>query len=68
MPLSVGTGIEAPPGRSAEHQVQPVTRVQHAARHGSDRHGSSRLRLAEHWTWAGEITAAVTRLQALPSG
>jgi hypothetical protein len=27
-----------------------------------------RLRLAEHWPWAGEITAAVTRLQALPSG
>jgi hypothetical protein len=27
-----------------------------------------RLRLAERWPWAGEITAAVTRLQALPSG
>jgi Transposase DDE domain group 1 len=27
-----------------------------------------RLRLAQHWRWAGEITAAVTRLQALPSG
>jgi hypothetical protein len=27
-----------------------------------------RLRLAERWSWAGEITAAVTRLQALPSG
>jgi hypothetical protein len=27
-----------------------------------------RLRLAEHWPWAGELTAAVTRLQALPSG
>jgi hypothetical protein len=27
-----------------------------------------RLRLAQHWHWAGEITAAVTRLQALPSG
>ena len=27
-----------------------------------------RLRLAEHWPWASEITAAVTRLQALPSG
>ena len=27
-----------------------------------------RLRLAEHWPWAAEITAAVTRLQALPSG
>ena len=25
-------------------------------------------RLAAHWPWAGEITAAVTRLQALPSG
>jgi hypothetical protein len=27
-----------------------------------------RLRLAEQWPWAGEITAAVTRLQAIPSG
>jgi hypothetical protein len=27
-----------------------------------------RLRLAARWPWAGEITAAVTRLQALPSG
>ena len=27
-----------------------------------------RLRLAERWHWAGEITAAVARLQALPSG
>ena len=27
-----------------------------------------RLRLAERWPWAGEITAAVTRLQALPAG
>ena len=27
-----------------------------------------RLRLAERWPWAGEITAAITRLQALPSG
>jgi hypothetical protein len=27
-----------------------------------------RLRLAQRWPWAGEITAAVTRLQALPSG
>jgi hypothetical protein len=27
-----------------------------------------RLRLARHWPWAGQITAAVTRLQALPSG
>jgi hypothetical protein len=27
-----------------------------------------RLRLAERWPWAGKITAAVTRLQALPSG
>jgi Transposase DDE domain group 1 len=27
-----------------------------------------RLRLAERWPWSGEITAAVTRLQALPSG
>jgi hypothetical protein len=26
-----------------------------------------RLRLAERWPWAGEIAAAVTRLQALPS-
>jgi Transposase DDE domain group 1 len=27
-----------------------------------------RLRLAERWPWAGQITCAVTRLQALPSG
>jgi hypothetical protein len=27
-----------------------------------------RLRLAGHWPWAGEIKAAVTRLQALPAG
>jgi hypothetical protein len=27
-----------------------------------------RLRLAERWPWAADITAAVTRLQALPSG
>jgi hypothetical protein len=27
-----------------------------------------RLRLAERWLWAGEIAAAVTRLQALPAG
>jgi hypothetical protein len=27
-----------------------------------------RLRLAERWPWATQITAAVTRLQALPSG
>jgi len=27
-----------------------------------------RLRLAERWPWAAGITAAVTRLQALPSG
>ena len=27
-----------------------------------------RLRLAERWPWAGEVTTAVTRLQALPSG
>jgi hypothetical protein len=27
-----------------------------------------RLQLAERWPWDGEITAAVTRLQALPSG
>ena len=27
-----------------------------------------RLRLAEHWPWAGNITAATIRLQALPSG
>jgi Transposase DDE domain group 1 len=26
------------------------------------------LRLAERWTWAAEIAAAVTRLQAIPSG
>ena len=28
----------------------------------------TRLRLAERWPWAGEMTAGVTRLQALPSG
>jgi len=27
-----------------------------------------RLRLAERWPWAGQIAAAVTRLEALPSG
>jgi Transposase DDE domain group 1 len=27
-----------------------------------------RLRLAEHWPWAADITAAITRLQAIPSG
>ena len=27
-----------------------------------------RLRLPARWPWAGQITAAVTRLQALPSG
>jgi Transposase DDE domain group 1 len=27
-----------------------------------------RLRLAERWPWTAEITAAVTRLQALPPG
>jgi hypothetical protein len=27
-----------------------------------------RLRLAERWPWAGEVTAATARLQALPSG
>jgi hypothetical protein len=27
-----------------------------------------RLRLARQWPWTGEITAAITRLQALPSG
>ena len=27
-----------------------------------------RLRLAESWPWAGELTAAAARLQALPSG
>jgi Transposase DDE domain group 1 len=27
-----------------------------------------RLRLAERWPWADEITAAAARLQALPSG
>jgi hypothetical protein len=27
-----------------------------------------RLRLAERWPWAGEITAAITRMQALPAG
>ena len=27
-----------------------------------------RLRLARHWPWASQITAAITRLQAYPSG
>ena len=27
-----------------------------------------RLRLAERWPWTGELTAAATRIQALPSG
>ena len=27
-----------------------------------------RLRLAQRWPWAGQVTAAVTCLQALPSG
>jgi hypothetical protein len=27
-----------------------------------------RLRLAERWPWAGELTAAIARLQALPAG
>jgi hypothetical protein len=27
-----------------------------------------RLRLAERWPWAGEVTAAAARLQAIPSG
>ena len=27
-----------------------------------------RLRLAERWAWAGELTAAAARLQTLPSG
>jgi hypothetical protein len=27
-----------------------------------------RLRLAERWPWAGEVTVAAARLQALPSG
>ena len=27
-----------------------------------------RLRLAEQWPWAGEVTAAIARLQALPAG
>jgi hypothetical protein len=27
-----------------------------------------RLRLAGRWPWAGDITAAITRLQSLPSG
>ena len=27
-----------------------------------------RLRLAQRWPWAGEVTAAIARLQALPVG
>jgi Transposase DDE domain group 1 len=30
--------------------------------------GGRRLRLAERWPWARQITTAVTRLQAIPSG
>lgn len=30
--------------------------------------GGLRLHLAQRWPWAGQITAAVTRLQAFPSG
>jgi hypothetical protein len=40
------------------------------ARHGF--HGewnyTMRPQLAEGWHWAGEITAAIGRLQAIPSG
>jgi hypothetical protein len=27
-----------------------------------------RLRLAERWPWAADVTAAITTLQAIPSG
>ena len=27
-----------------------------------------RLRLADRWPWAGQVSAAITRLQALPAG
>jgi hypothetical protein len=27
-----------------------------------------RLRLAARWPWAGQVTAAITRLHALPAG
>jgi hypothetical protein len=27
-----------------------------------------RLRIAERWPWAGELTTAITRLQGLPAG
>ena len=27
-----------------------------------------RLRLADRWPWAADLTAAITRLQALPAG
>ncbi len=30
--------------------------------------GRRRLCLAAHWPWAGEITAATARLQAIPLG
>jgi hypothetical protein len=30
--------------------------------------GPKRLRLADRWPWADELTAAVTRLQASPPG
>jgi hypothetical protein len=30
--------------------------------------GGRRLRIAATWPWATHITAAITRLQALPSG
>jgi hypothetical protein len=45
---------------------RPRLRLFAAAR--LSRSGRLRLRLAERWPWTTGITAAVTRLQALPSG
>jgi hypothetical protein len=37
-----------------------------AGSHAAD--ADSRLRLAATWPWAADITTAITRLQAFPSG
>jgi hypothetical protein len=31
-------------------------------------HGGRILRLARRWPWTGQVTAAITLLQAFPSG
>lgn len=58
----VGNGLEGPVGEANGTQGHLADlRVTEGGRR-------LRLRLAERWPWSGEITAAVTRLQALPSG